>query len=173
MILPQIRDKRFITVRRGGTLLDEDHHLLAVWAAQCARHVLHYFEEVCPNDDRPRRAIESTYAWVNGEITMKQARMAAGASQDAAREVAEVSNAAKLAALSAGQAAVVAHVAAHELGAAAYAIRAVMAASPEDNKEMVRLMELTWQRERLPDRIRDLVLDDQRLRNDICWFVFN
>lgn len=173
MILPKIRDKRFITVRRGGTLLDEDHHLLAIWAAQCAQHVLHYFEEVRPNDDRPRRAIELTHAWVNGEITMKQARMAAGASQDAAREVGEVSSAAKLAALSAGQAAVVAHVAAHELGAAAYAIRAVMAASPEDKKEMLRHQECQWQRERLPERIRNLVMDDQRLRNDICWFVFS
>jgi hypothetical protein len=173
MILPKIRDKRFITVRRGGTLSDEDHHLLAVWAAQCAAHVLHYFGEVRPDDDRPRRAIELTYAWVNGEITMKEARMAAGASQDAAREVSEVSDAAKLAALSAGQAAVVAHVAAHELGAAAYAIRAAMAASPEDEKEIFRLEEFKWQRDRLPERIRNLVLDDQRMRNDICWFVFS
>jgi len=173
MILPKIRDKRFITVRRGGTLLDEDHHLLAIWAVQCAQHVLHYFEEVRPNDDRPRRAIELTHAWVNGEITMKQARMAAGASQDAAREVSEVSSAAKLAALSAGQAAVVAHVAAHELGAAAYAIRAVMAASTEDKKEMLGHQECQWQRERLPERISNLVIDDQRLRNDICWFVFS
>jgi hypothetical protein len=173
MILPKIRDKRFITIRRGGILLDEDHHLLAIWAAQCAQHVLHYFEEVRPNDDRPRRAIELTYAWVNGEITMKQARMAAGASQDAAREVKEVSDAARLAALSAGQAAVVAHVAAHELGAAAYAIRAVTAASSADKKEIYRQQECQWQREILPEKIRDLVIDDQRLRNDICWFVFS
>lgn len=173
MILPKIRDKRFITIRRGGTLLDEDHHLLAIWAAQCAQHVLHYFEEVRPDDDRPRRAIEATHAWVNGEMKMKQARMVAGESNDAAREVKEVSSAAKLAALSAGQAAVVAHVAAHELGAAAYAIRAVMAASPEDEQEMARRRECQWQRERLPERIRDLVLDDQRLRNDICWLVFS
>jgi len=93
--------------------VDEDHHLLAIWAAQCAQHVLHYFEELRPNDDRPRRAIEFTYAWVNGEITMKKAHMAAGISNDAAREV---TGAAKLAALSAGQAVAVAHVAAHELG---------------------------------------------------------
>jgi hypothetical protein len=26
---------------------------------------------------------------------------------------------------------------------------------------------------RLPDAIRELVLDDQRLRNDICWSVFD
>jgi hypothetical protein len=25
----------------------------------------------------------------------------------------------------------------------------------------------------LPDAIRDLVLDDQKLRNEICWFVFD
>ncbi|MDR0496692.1 MAG: hypothetical protein LBH42_03665 [Treponema sp.] len=173
MILPKIRDKRFITVRRGGRLVDEDHHLLAIWAAQCAEHVLHYFEEICPDDDRPRLAIKATYAWVNGEIKMMQAREAAGASQDAAREVKAMSEAARLAALSAGQAAVVAHVAAHELGAAAYAIRAVMAASPINEKEMNRSIECQWQRERLQERIRALVIDDQRLRNDICWFVFD
>lgn len=172
MILPEIRDKRFITVRRGGTLSDEDHRLLAIWAAQCAQHVLDYFEEIRPEDDRPRRAVKATQAWVNGEIIVKQARFAAGASQDAAREVKEASEAAKLAALSAGQAAVVAHVAAHELGAAAYAIRAVMAASPKDKKEMLRQQECQWQRDRLPEKIRDLVLEDERLRNDICWFVF-
>jgi hypothetical protein len=170
MILPEIRDKRFITIRRGGTLPDEDHHLLAIWAMQCAEHVLHYFEEVRPNDDRPRRAIELTRAWAHGEVTVKQARNAAGASQAAARAL---SGAARFAALSAGQAAVVAHVAAHELGAAAYAIRAVMAASPEDKKEFFRSRECQWQRKKLPERIRDLVMDDQRLRNEICWFVFN
>ncbi len=53
MILPKIRDPRFITVRRGGTLQDDDHRLLALWAADCAEHVLHYFEEARPNDDRP------------------------------------------------------------------------------------------------------------------------
>ncbi len=170
MILPKIRDQRFITVRRGGTLSDEDHHLLAVWAAQCARHVLHYFEAVRPQDDRPRRALQLTQAWVNGEIKMKQAHTAAFAANAAAREV---SGAAKEAALSAGQAVAVAHVAAHELGAAAYAIRAVMAAAPEGGKDLARDQECQWQRDQLPEQIRDLVIDDQRLRNAICWFVFS
>jgi hypothetical protein len=170
MILPKVRDKRFITIRRGGTLLDEDHHLLAIWAAQCAQHVLHYFEELRPEDDRPKRAIELTYAWVKGEIPMKQAHNAAFIANAAAREV---SGAAKEAALSAGQAVAVAHVAAHELGAAAYAIRAVMAASSDQKKEISRLQEYQWQIDILPAKIRDLVIDDQRLRNEICWFVFN
>ncbi len=173
MILPQIRDKRFITYRRGGTLSDDDHHLLAVWAADCARHVLPCFEEACPGDDRPRRAVESVNAWVCGDITVKQARFAAGASQDAARDNKTVSEAARLAALSAGQAAVVAHVAAHELGAAAYAIRAMMAASPKEERERRRQDECQWQVKRLPEKIRALVLDDMRLRNELCWFVFN
>lgn len=170
MILPKIRDPRLITLRRGGTLSDEHHHLLALWAAACARHVLHCFEDVCPEDCRPRQAIEAARAWVNGEMAMMRARDAAGAAQDAAREIKEASEAARLAALSAGQAAVVAHVAAHELGAAAYAIRAVMAAATD--QEAARMQEYQWQLRILPAEIRALVMDDQRLRNDICWHAF-
>lgn len=173
MILPKIRDKRFITIRRGGTLTDNDHHLLALWAAECAEQVLHLFESVCPNDDRPRNAIKATRAWVNGEISMTMSKSVAGASQDAAREVKEISEAARMAALSAGQAAATAHVAAHELGASAYAIRAVMEAASKDKREESRYKECIWQQERLPEAIRELVLDDQRLRNEICWYVFN
>lgn len=40
MILPKVRDCRFVTIRRGGTLTDSDHHLLALWAASCAEHGL-------------------------------------------------------------------------------------------------------------------------------------
>ena len=78
MILPDKRDPRFITLRRGGTLQDSDHHLLALWAADCAEHVLHFFEELRPNDKRPRRAIELARAWTRGEIMMSHARAAAG-----------------------------------------------------------------------------------------------
>ena len=170
MILPKKRDARLITVRRGGALLDAHHHLLAVWAAECAQHVLHFFEEANPSDDRPRRAVELTHAWVRGEITMKQAHKAAFAANAAAREV---SGAAKLAALAAGQAVAVAHVAAHQLGAAAYAIRAAQAAAPDGEQEEAGRLECQWQRARLPSEIRELVLDDQRLRNEICWSVFD
>ena len=83
-----------------------------------------------------------------------------------------LSGAARHAAFAAGQAAVVAHVAAHELGAAAYAIKAARAAAPADEAERAGRLECRWQRDQLPDSIRDLVLDDQRLRNDICWSVF-
>jgi thymidine phosphorylase len=170
MILPKIRDPRFITVRRGGSLRDDDHHLLAVWAADCAQHVLHHFERARGGDDRPRRAIELGRAWARGEITMTQARTAAGYANAAARDL---SGAARHAAYAAGQAAAVAHVAAHELGAAAYAIKAARAAAPEREDESAGRVECRWQRDQLPDAIRELVLDDQRLRNDICWSVFD
>jgi hypothetical protein len=170
VILPKERDPRFITVRRGGTLQDADHRLLAEWAADCAEHVLNLFEVVQPADARPRRAIELARAWVRGEVTMSQARTAAGHAQAAARDL---TGSARHAAYAAGQAAAVAHVAAHELGAAAYAIKAVRAAAVDGEEENAGRLECQWQREQLPGAIRELVLDDQRLRNDICWSVFD
>src|SRR6188768_1985472 len=110
VILPKIRDPRFITVRRGGSLTDDDHHLLAVWAADCAQHVLHLFQGARPGDDRPRRAIELARAWARGEASMTEARSAGGHANAAAREL---SGAARHAAFAAGQAGVVAHLAAH------------------------------------------------------------
>jgi hypothetical protein len=77
MILPKVRDPRFVTIRRGGTLTDADHQLLALWAASCAQHVLDLFESAQAEDPRPRQAIEHARAWVRGEVTMTQARTAA------------------------------------------------------------------------------------------------
>ena len=101
---------------------------------------------------------------------MSQAREAAGYANAAAREL---SGAARHAAYAAAQAAAVAHVAAHELGAAAYAIKAARAAAREGEGEKSGRLECRWQRDQLPDAIRELVLDDQRLRNDVCWSAFD
>jgi hypothetical protein len=170
VILPRVRDPRFITVRRGGILKDDDHRLLAIWAVACAEHVLHHFEQARPNDDRPRRAIDLGRAWARGEITWAEARTAAGHANASARDL---RGAARHAAYAAGQAAAVGHVAAHELGAAAYAIKAARAAAAEDNRVEAGRLECRWQRAQLPDEIRELVLDDQRLRNELCWFAFD
>jgi len=185
MILPTIRDSRFITIRRGGTLTDESHRILALWAAKCAEHVLCFFETECPDDDRPRRAIELGRSWAHGKIKATEAKVGAYHANAAARDAKTVAgasarDAARFAALSAGQAAAVAHVAAHDLGAAAYAIRAAMAANvnaamdgdANPAKRVSGLRECAWQREQLPEEIRELVLDDQKNRNDICWQVF-
>jgi hypothetical protein len=164
------RDPRLVTVRRGGTLKDADHRLLALWAAACAEHVLHFFEHAHPTDQRPRRAIEQARTWARGEITMTQARTAAFAAHDAAREA---SGAAKEAARAAGHAVAVAHMADHELGAAAYAVRAVRAAAHPNDRDDAGRAECRWQRTQLPVEIDDLVLDDERLRNKKCWSLFD
>lgn len=169
-ILPKERDPRLITIRRGGTLTDEHHRLLADWALSCAEHVLHLFEDRQPGDSRPRDAIEIGRAWIRGELRMTDAHNAAFQANAAARGMPDP---AKFAALSAGQAVAVAHVAAHDLGAAAYAIRAAGARGPADDAAQARAKEREWQREQLPAAVRELVLDDQQRRSAICWDVFD
>jgi hypothetical protein len=169
-ILPTERDPRLITLRRGGTLTNEHHRLLAEWAALCAEHVLPLFEQEQPRDTRPRDAIDIGRAWVRGEVSMSDAHQAAFVANAAARGLPEP---AKFAALAAGQAVAVAHVAAHDLGAAAYAIRAAVASASAGEAESTRVRERDWQRERIPAEVRELVLDDQRHRSAICWDTFD
>jgi hypothetical protein len=157
MILPKVRDPRLVTIRRGGTLTDADHRLLALWAADCAEHVLHFFEDARPADARPRDAIAAARAWARGGMSMTAARACGGHAMGAARPLAGPP---RYAAYAAGQAACVAHVPEHYLGAAAYAIKA---AGPAERD---------WQRERLPEQVGALVLEDQVRRNAICWSAF-
>ena len=164
------RDPRFVTIRRGGTLEDSTHHLLAAWSADCAAHVLDLFERDHPDDGRPRRAIDQGHAWARGEITMTQAREAAYAAHAAARVAI---GAAREAARAAGHAVATAHMADHELGGAAYAIRAVRAATSVEARDEAGRVECGWQRSQLPDAIRQLVLDDERLRNKKLWSLFD
>lgn len=169
MIFPKERDRRLVTIRRGGTLTDSDHRLLALWAARCAEHVLPTFACAEPADPRPRQAIEAIRLWERGELGMMETRAAGGRAMGAARELA---GAPRYAAYAAGQAACVAHVAAHELGAAAYAIKAARADAP-GNADHAGRAECAWQRGQLPEEVRELVLDDQRLRNHLCWSAFD
>ena len=169
-ILPRERDPRLVTVRRGGTLTDEHHVLLAEWALLCAEHVLPLFEQASPDDHRPHDALRIGHAWARGEATMREAHNAAFPANAAGKGLPP---AARFAALAAGQAVAVAHVAAHDLGAAAYAIKAVRAAAPAGEGEAAGRAECRWQRAQLPAAVRELVLDDQRARNAICWSVFD
>ncbi|MGH3297690.1 MAG: putative immunity protein, partial [Trebonia sp.] len=128
------------------------------------------FESAHPRDPRPRQAIDHARAWVRGEVTMMESRAAGGHAMGAARDK---QGAARHAAYAAGQAGAVAHVAAHELGAAAYAIKAARAAAPDGEAGAAGRLECRWQRDQLPEAIRTLVLEDQQLRNEICWSVFD
>jgi hypothetical protein len=164
------RDPRLVAVHRGGLLDLPTHRLLVAWAADCAGHVLPLFASRCPLDDRPLRAIEIARAWSRGEATVGEARQAARMAHAAARS--SVDLAAREAARAAGHAVATAHMADHELGAAAYAIKAVRLASSEQDAEMAAIQECEWQRAHLPEAIRGLVLSDQERRNKKLWSVF-
>ncbi len=164
------RDPRFVRIHRGG-LLDETHHrLLAAWAADCAEHVLPLFTSKYPDDERPRRAIETARAWSRGQATVLQAREAACAAHAAARSASDP--AAIQVARAAGHAAATAHMADHELGGAMFAIRAVRLAAPPSEADAAGEHECQWQREQLPEAIRELVLSDEERRNKQLGSVF-
>ena len=164
------RDPRFVAVHRGGLLDKASHRLLVSWAADCAEHVLPLFTASYPEDDRPRQAIETARAWSRDEATVGEAREAAVAAHAAARSASDP--VAREVARAAGHAVATAHMADHELGAAAYAIRAVRLASPAAEAMLAGERECRWQRERLPEAIRDLVLSDEERRNQKLWSVF-
>ena len=169
-ILPTVRDPALITVRRGGTLTDDDHRLLALWAVACAEHVVPLFEAERPGDPILRETLDVARGWVRGEVPMKQAHQQAFRANAAGRGLPDP---ARFAALAAGQAVAVAHVAAHDLGAATYAIRAASAGAPPAERDAARDAERAWQRERIPAHLRAAVLADQRARSAICWGAFD
>jgi hypothetical protein len=60
----------------------------------------------------------------------------------------------------------------HELGAAAYAIKAVRLAATGSDAVAAGERECQWQREQLPEAIRELVLSDEERRNQKIWSLF-
>lgn len=55
-----------------------------LFAADCAEHVLHLFEQQYPDDARPREAIAATRAFANGTISQEELAEAGNAAGDAA-----------------------------------------------------------------------------------------
>lgn len=135
----------------------DDHRALGLWAADCAEHVLHYFEDLYPLDTRPREAIRTLREWADtGIFGMPVIRGASLGAHAAAREVREGDDAARFAARAAGQAVATAHVPTHGLGPAIYAIKAVAAANPAQ-KGAAMHEERDWQLRRLPPNLREWV----------------
>lgn len=136
-----------------------DHRSLALWAADCAEHVLPYFEEKYPKDDRPRKAVEAGRAWVRGEIALSEARAAAFAAHAAARDADQA--AARAAARASGHAAATAHVAGHAGHAATCAVTAVTCAAVPTDAAAATAKERDWQYRHLPKHLRSVVFPAQ------------
>ena len=126
-----------------------DHKTLAVWAIDCVERVMPYFEEKYPEDQRPRKAIETLRKWIRtGVFKMADVRKAALDAHAAAREVGE-DNAARSAARAAGQAVATAHVPTHSIGAANYALQAIHRATNSSDAAIAK--ERDWQLQHLLD----------------------
>ena len=133
----------------------QDQRLLAIWAADCAEHVLPFFENVSPYDKRPREAIETLRTWIRtGVFSMSEIRGASLRSHSAAREVKEKNGAACFAARAAGQAVATAHVPQHAFGAAYYALKAVAVSDSIDVEEKIA-EERSWITRHLPENLRE------------------
>jgi uncharacterized protein YdhG (YjbR/CyaY superfamily) len=126
----------------------DDRMAIARWAADCAGRVLPRFEQRCPHDDRPRRAIAAARAWARGAIGTAEARAAAVAAHAAARATDDA--AARASARAAGHAAASAHVALHARAAADCAVKAAVEAAPPDAAAAAAAKERAWQRGRAP-----------------------
>lgn len=129
-----------------------DHKALVLWVTGCAEHVLPYFEEKHPEDERPRNAIEAGRAWVRGEFSMSETRAAAFAAHAAARDADR--EAARAAARAAGHAAATAHVATHTAHAADYAVKAATEAAAASGSGAAGAKEREGQYRRLPEHLR-------------------
>jgi hypothetical protein len=125
--LTHFKDERIVNLVKKT-----DKKILAIWAIDCAKRVLPYFEEKNSGDNRPREALETLRAWINtGVFKMSVIRKASLDSHAAAREVGE-DNPARSAARAAGQAVATAHVKTHSIGSAIYALQAIYRDRGED-----------------------------------------
>ncbi|MBF4609382.1 putative immunity protein [Curtobacterium sp. VKM Ac-1393] len=130
------------------SLSEDDRRLVAAWAADCAERVLPLFEAESPDDSRPRDGITRARAFSRGELDAAgeiRRRFVAGRAAQSATSVAG-----KAAAWSAGQAAGVAHMGAHALGAAAYAAKAAELATPGQGDA-----EVLWQLQHMSRAVRE------------------
>ena len=122
-----------------------DQKTLAIWAVDCVERVMPYFEEKCPEDPRPRKAIETLRKWIRtGIFKMADVRKAALEAHAAAREVGE-DTAARSAARAAGQAVATAHVPTHSIGAANYALQAIHRTASSSDASAAIAKERDWQ----------------------------
>lgn len=132
------------------TLSEADRRVLAGWAATCAERALPLLDTQGDADRKVRDALRRAHAFARGESTAAEEirqRMVAVSAAGAADTPAGAAAARAIA-----QAAAVAHMGAHALGAAAYAVRAMTLSRPDEPE--VATQEVDWQLAQLSDDAR-------------------
>jgi hypothetical protein len=154
-----MRDKRFITEHRGGSLSKEQHRQLIQWACNCSENVLPLLGKKI--DGRLKKALTVAKEWMKGTASVGDAREA---SLGAIAVAKETSNPTSIAvARSVGHAVATAHMADHSLRAALYALKAVQIADISIDAER------KWQNEQLPTEIKELVLTARSKKETILY----
>jgi hypothetical protein len=144
-----MRDSRFVTELRGGSLNRFQHRQLMTWACACVNHALHLYGR--DSEERIRRALGVGEAWGAGQASVGEARKASVNMLALAREL---TNPVQIALVrAAGHAVATAHMADHSMGGALYALKAVNCAGECMD------VERNWQTEQLPLEVRDFVLE--------------
>ena len=147
----ELLDRPF-TERIDQQIFKPDQKVLALWASDCAEHVLPFFEGKYSGDDRPRKAIGVCREWARtGVFSMTVIRTASLWAHAAARDAKE-DDAACFAAHAAGQAVGTAHVNTHAFGSSVYGIRAAAAYSGNAGDGLIK--ERDWQLERLREILK-------------------
>lgn len=135
------------------TLSDAHRRTIARWAAVCADRVLPLFDGDAAARGQLDDALARTQAYSEGRSSaadeIRKRLIAGSAAQQAA------SSAGAAAARSVGQAAAVAHMGAHALGAAGYAAKAVSLARADDASAVQD--EIVWQLAQLTDEERAIL----------------
>ncbi|NLE78646.1 MAG: hypothetical protein GX610_03530 [Rhodococcus sp.] len=124
--------------------------MVAQWAVACAERVLPLFDADATAEAQVRDAVARTHAYGRGESTAAEEIRQRLVPVKAANAATTPAGAA--AARAVAQAAAVAHMGAHALGAAAYAVKAVSLAHPKQHE--IVAAEISWQIDHLTEQQR-------------------
>jgi hypothetical protein len=146
-----MRDKRFISEHRGGSLTKDNHKNLIRWARECSEHVLSLLDGNI--DSRLLYALHVAKEWESGTVKTGKAMIASSGAHEVARESSDPVIIA--AARSVGHTVATAHMADHSPRGALYALKAVKLAGKSIQEER------DWQTkqlQKLPSMLVDLVM---------------
>lgn len=103
---------------------EQEHRTVVLWALELAAESVAELEERYPDESRPRQALESAWAWAEGEIRMRAAQRKILDCHALAGKVNSKEDAAICHAV--GQACAVVHTAGHAIGYPMYELSAII-----------------------------------------------